>query len=171
MTAFNEVYYRTNKEGSRVVNLESYFYQLDAIADWNRMYGSRGFLQYQFVLPKPASFSGISTVLRRITEHEAGCLLAVLKLFGPQQGLMSFPMEGYTLALDFPVNSRTLALLPELDAVVADHNGRLYLAKDARARAEMLARGYPALAKFATIRDRVDPTHRFASLQSERLGL
>jgi decaprenylphospho-beta-D-ribofuranose 2-oxidase len=171
IAAFNELYYRYSKAGSRFVNLESYFYPLDAIADWNRMYGARGFLQYQFVMPKPASFAGISAVLRRVAKHNAGSFLAVLKLFGPQNGLMSFAMEGYTLSLDFPVNRRNLALLPELDAVVADHNGRLYLAKDARARADMFTRGYPALATFAAIRARVDPTRRLASLQSERLSL
>ena len=84
---------------------------------------------------------------------------------------MSFPMEGYTLALDFPVSRRNLALLLELDAIVADHSGRLYLAKDARVGADTFARGYPELEKFAAIRASVDPAGRFASLQSERLGL
>ena len=114
---------------------------------------------------------GITAILRRIAKHGSGSFLAVLKLLGPQSGLMSFPMEGYTLSLDFPATKPNLQLLPELDALVADHNGRLYLAKDARARADMFARGYPGLEAFAAIRASVDPTRRFASLQSERLGL
>jgi FAD/FMN-containing dehydrogenase len=171
ISTFNELYYRYSTAGSRLIDLDSYFYPLDAIADWNRIYGARGFVQYQFVLPKPASSAGITAVLRRIAKHETGPFLAVMKLFGPQKGLMSFPMEGYTLSLDFPVNKRNLALLPELDALVADHNGRLYLAKDARARADMFARGYPALETFSAIRSRIDPTRRFTSIQSKRLGL
>ena len=171
IAAFNELYYRHAKAGSRIVDLEPYFYPLDAIADWNRIYGARGFLQYQFVLPKAASLAGMTAILKRIAEHGAGSFLAVLKLFGPQDGLMSFPLEGYTLSLDFPVSKRNLALLPTLDALVADYGGRLYLAKDARASADMFARGYPQLEAFAAIRANVDPMRRFASLQSERLGL
>jgi FAD/FMN-containing dehydrogenase len=171
MAAFNELYFRYYKAGSQIVDLQSYFYPLDAIADWNRIYGSQGFLQYQFVLPKSASAAGMTTILKRIAESGAGSFLAVLKLFGPQNGLISFPMEGYTLTLDFPVNKRNLSLLLELDALVVEYSGRLYLAKDARARADMFAPGYPRLGEFAAVRSRVDPTRRFASLQSERLGL
>jgi decaprenylphospho-beta-D-ribofuranose 2-oxidase len=96
----------------------------------------------------------------------------VLKLFGQQtSGLMSFPMEGYTLALDFPASAKTLALFPLLDAIVADHGGRLYLAKDAAMGPAMIARAYPGLAQFRAIRNRIDPAGKFASLQSRRLDL
>jgi FAD/FMN-containing dehydrogenase len=171
IATFNELYYRLAKAESRIVDFESYFYPLDAIVDWNRMYGARGFLQYQFVLPKAASPAGMTVILKRVIEQGAGSFLAVLKLFGPQEGLMSFPLEGYTLSLDFPVNRGNLALLPTLDTLVADYGGRLYLAKDARASADVFARGYPQLGAFAVIRANVDPKRRFASLQSERLGL
>jgi FAD/FMN-containing dehydrogenase len=171
VAAFNELYYRQNQEGSCIVDLDSYFYPLDIIADWNRIYGVRGFLQYQFVLPKAASAGGMTAILQQIVKHGAKSFLAVLKRFGPQEGLMSFPMEGYSLSLDFPVNDRNLALMRTLDALVVDHGGRLYLAKDARADAAIFSRGYPQLREFLAVRARVDPLHRFGSLQSQRLGL
>jgi FAD/FMN-containing dehydrogenase len=170
--AFNELYYRGGRGGSRIVDYDGYFYPLDALLDWNRLYGRAGFMQYQCVLPKPASSAGIRQILRRVADAGSGSFLAVLKLFGPQgAGLLSFPMEGYTLTLDFPVNQDNLRLACTLDAIVADHGGRLYLAKDARADPAMLRAGYPRLAAFAAIRDRVDPARRFRSVQSERLGL
>jgi len=170
--AFNELYYRCGRAGSRIVDYDRYFYPLDALLDWNRLYGRAGFMQYQCVLPKPASRAGIRQILRRVADAGSGSFLAVLKLFGPQgAGLLSFPMEGYTLTLDFPVNQDNLRLASTLDEIVAEHGGRLYLAKDARADPAMLRAGYPRLAAFAAIRDRVDPTRRFSSLQSERLGV
>lgn len=172
VSAFNALYYAKARVGDALVDIDRYFYPLDAVSGWNRIYGPAGFLQYQCVLPRDASQAGLRSILSRIAAHGAGSFLAVLKLFGRQgSGLLSFPMEGYTLALDFPANTRNLNLLLELDAVVADHGGRLYLAKDARAGAAMMARGYPNLARFAAVRDRVDPERRFRSLQSERLGL
>ncbi len=171
IAAFNELYYRRARAGTQIVPLEPYFYPLDAIGDWNRIYGSSGFMQYQFVLPKAASREGMAAILGRIAAQGTGSFLAVLKLFGAQDGLLSFPMEGYTLALDFPATIANLNLMIELDAMVADHGGRLYLAKDARMGAGILKRGYPQLARFAEIRDAHDPDRRFRSVQSERLGL
>jgi FAD/FMN-containing dehydrogenase len=95
----------------------------------------------------------------------------VLKLLGPQAGVLSFPLEGYTLALDFRAGAATLALLAELDAIVAAHGGRIYLAKDARMDAAMMRKTYPRLAEFESLRRRVDPQGKFASLQSRRLAL
>ncbi|MFO1147006.1 MAG: FAD-binding oxidoreductase [Alsobacter sp.] len=169
--AFNHFHYRRGRPGTAIVPLEPYFYPLDAIGGWNRIYGRRGFLQYQFVLPKPASREGMARILRRIADHGSASFLAVLKLFGPQDGLLSFPMEGYTLALDLPASIANLNLLQELDAMVEDYGGRLYLAKDARTSPASLRRGYPALSRFLEVRNRVDPGHRFRSVQSERLAL
>jgi decaprenylphospho-beta-D-ribofuranose 2-oxidase len=168
--AFNELYYRRGRPGTAIVPLEPYFYPLDAIGAWNRIYGSRGFLQYQFVLPKSASREGMARILRRVAEHGSASFLAVLKLFGPQDGLLSFPMEGYTLALDMPASIGNLNLMQELDAMVEDYGGRLYLAKDARTSPASIRRGYPALARFLAVRNRVDPERRFRSVQSERLA-
>jgi FAD/FMN-containing dehydrogenase len=169
--AFNEVYYRAGRPGHRLVGYETFFYPLDAILEWNRIYGRSGFTQYQCVLPKAASREGLNALLGRISASGKGSFLAVLKLFGAQSGVMSFPMEGYTLALDFSADAANLALLSELDAIVADCGGRLYLAKDARTTPEMIRQGYPNMATFKAIRDRVDPERKFSSLQSQRLDL
>jgi decaprenylphospho-beta-D-ribofuranose 2-oxidase len=172
VSAFNAIYYHANRPGSRLVDFDTFFYPLDGIRDWNRVYGRAGLIQYQCVLPKPVSRQGLGALLGRIAASGAGSFLSVLKLFGPQQGLMSFPMEGYTLALDFHAgDAAVLALLDELDSIVADLGGRIYLAKDARASARMIERGYPNLARFKAIRAKADPKRRFASLQSQRLGL
>ena len=169
--AFNELYYRTGRPGTAVLGYDTFFYPLDGILEWNRMYGGAGFVQYQCVLPKAASAAGLTALLQRVAQAGTGSFLAVLKLFGAQDGMLSFPMEGYTLALDFPATAQTFSLLIELDAIVADHGGRLYLAKDARTGAEMIRRGYPRLAAFESVRREVDPGGKFASLQSQRLGL
>ena len=172
VSAFNAVYYYANRRGSRLVDFDTFFYPLDAIRDWNRVYGRAGLIQYQCVLPKPVSREGLRALLDRIAASGAGSFLSVLKLFGPQEGLISFPMEGYTLALDFHAgDTSVLALLDELDAIVANLGGRIYLAKDARTSARMIEQGYPHLARFKAIRAKADPQGRFASLQSQRLGL
>ena len=95
----------------------------------------------------------------------------MLKLFGEQEGLLSFPIEGYTLALDFPVSKKLLGFLDTLDEMVAYYGGRLYLTKDARMSGAMLRHGYPALDEFLAIRTRYNEGNKFASLQSKRLGL
>lgn len=171
VAAFNELYWRRAKPGTALVDYDTYFYPLDAVLAWNRIYGRAGFVQYQCVLPKAASAAGLTALLTRISTAGAGSFLSVLKLFGAQDGVLAFPMEGFTLALDFPANRRTFALLGELDAIVADHGGRLYLAKDARMSAAMFHRSYPHLAAFQALRARVDPDSRFWSLQSRRLGV
>lgn len=124
------------------------------------------------MIPKDAGRAGITVLLERIARAGLGSFLAVLKLFGPgNDGMLSFPMEGYTLALDFPASPAVFSLLLELDAIVADHGGRLYLAKDARMGASMLALGYPRLETFRALRRRIDPRGKFSSLLSQRLGL
>lgn len=168
--AFNEIYYRAAREGQEICDYDSYFYPLDAILEWNRIYGRPGFVQYQCVLPKSSSREGLRSLLRAIAASGQGSFLAVLKLFGPQSGLLSFPMEGFTLALDFCANPTSLALLAELDRITLAHAGRLYLAKDACSGPEML-RFYPGLEEFRAIRRKYDPNGKFQSLQSQRLGL
>ncbi|MEI9928748.1 MAG: hypothetical protein WDN44_15050 [Sphingomonas sp.] len=144
--AFNMVYYAAQRPGHALVGLEPYFYPLDAIGDWNRIYGRRGFVQYQCVLPLEASREGLTRLLAEIAAANNGSFLAVLKRMGAQShGLLSFPMPGYTLALDFPVKPATLALLDRLDAITGEHGGRVYLAKDARARATGVQAAIPGL--------------------------
>jgi decaprenylphospho-beta-D-ribofuranose 2-oxidase len=172
VAAFNELYYRRGKPGTAFVDHNACFYPLDTILASNRIYGRSGFVQYQCVLPKATSQVGITTLLDRITRSGQGSFLAVLKLFGPgNDGMLSFPLEGYTLALDFPASPAVFSLLLELDAIVADHGGRLYLAKDARMGASMLTIGYPRLDAFRAVRRRIDPQGKFSSLLSQRLGL
>lgn len=169
---FNELYWRRAKPGRSLVRLEPYFYPLDAVEGWNRIYGPGGFVQHQCVLPPATAREALGLMLDRISARGAGSFLAVLKLMG--QGTpgcpLSFPMPGWTLALDFQATSANFSLLAELDAIVADHGGRLYLAKDARGGAAML-RGYPDLDRFRELKARFDPDRRFRSVQSERLGL
>lgn len=171
---FNHLYYHTHPSQAveQRTTIESFFYPLDRILEWNRLYGSNGFTQYQFVLPKEASFQGLQTILEKIADSGIGSFLAVLKLFGPQNdNHLSFPMEGYTLALDFKIQTRLFPLLDKLDRMVLDHGGRLYLTKDVRMAARTFKTGYPQWEAFQIIRDRYDTLEKFSSLQSKRLGL
>jgi FAD/FMN-containing dehydrogenase len=171
--AFNALYYRAGarKTGAQLVDWQSYFYPLDAIRGWNRIYGRNGFAQFQCVLPLGQSRDGLGALLAEISADGSGSFLAVLKRFGAQQSAFSFPMEGYTLALDFPVNARTLALLDRLDAIALAHGGRFYLAKDSRMSADTLRASDARVAGFNAMRDADGLGGRFRSAQSERLGI
>ncbi|MDR3435509.1 FAD-binding oxidoreductase [Telmatospirillum sp.] len=170
--AFNAVYFRKGHPGAKIVDFDTFFYPLDSLLRWNRIYGRAGFVQYQCVLPKDASAEGIRELLQTIGQAGLGSFLAVLKLFGTSgEGLLSFPMEGYTLALDFPMRQRTLPLLQKLDAIVARYGGRIYLAKDACMAPGMLDSGYPQIERFRQIQKASGPQGRFSSLLSQRLKL
>lgn len=171
--AFNALYWRMGrrKAGWGLVPWRPYFYPLDAIGGWNRMYGARGFAQFQCVLPLAASAPGMRAILSAIAADGSGSFLAVLKRFGPQDSRLSFPAEGYTLALDFPAAPGALALLKRLDALVADHGGRFYLAKDSRMSAETLHQTDPRMTDFAAWRRQTGRAGAFASDLSERLAL
>lgn len=171
--AFNALYYwaGSRKSGPQLVDWDSYFYPLDAILNWNRIYGRRGFAQFQCALPLNSSFDGLSALLTRIADSGAGSFLAVLKRFGPQISAFSFPMEGYTLALDFPISAKTLALLDDLDQITLAHGGRFYLAKDSRMQAETLRHSDPRVPDFLAMRHSHGWSDRFASAQSERLSI
>lgn len=169
---FNKLYYAAQRPGDALVGVEPYFYPLDGLLDWNRIYGRGGFVQYQCVLPLEASEAGLTRILAEIAAVGQASFLAVLKRMGRQSfGMLSFPMPGYTLALDFPATAANLALLDRLDAVTVDHGGRIYLAKDARASAATIAAGYPRLAEFREVRRRYGVDARFSSLLSDRLAL
>jgi len=173
LRAFNWLYYRLGacKRGQRLVDWDSYFYPLDAIQNWNRIYGRKGFAQFQCVLPLAQSQAGLTALLQAIASAGCGSFLAVLKRFGKQDSAFSFPMEGYTLALDFAVNARSLALLERLDGIVLAHGGRFYLAKDSRMRAQTQRAADPRITPFRAERDRRALTGRFRSALSERLSL
>ena len=153
-----------------MIGYEPFFYPLDAILHWNRGYGKNGFVQYQFVLPLEAK-NGLIEILQRISDKGLGSFLAVLKVFGKQESIISFPKEGYTLALDFPVKDGLLTFLDELDEIVLQYGGRLYMSKDARMKPEILRSGYPDLEKFKDIVRKYNPDGKIHSMQSDRLFL
>ena len=173
VSAFNAAYYRLNarKTGTTYVPWDTYFYPLDSILGWNRIYGRRGFVQFQCVLPEDAARAGLEKLLRSIAHAGQGSFLAVLKKLGPEGGRLSFPMPGYTLALDFPVSDKVLTLMDQLDRITLDHGGRFYLAKDARLSSDILHAADPRTDAFAAMRHDTGADTAFASLQSERLGL
>ncbi|HNX98529.1 MAG TPA: FAD-binding oxidoreductase, partial [Candidatus Aminicenantes bacterium] len=171
---FNGVYYHRPQPRDReaLVPFAPFFFPLDAVRDWNRIYGRRGFTQYQFVLPRSGGRDGLERILRRISESGHGSFLAVVKLFGPGSDRpISFPMAGYTLALDIPLAPGVFPLLDELDRQVEDLGGRFYLAKDCRLPARVFHRVTPGLTEFIRIKRRVDPQSRFRSRQSDRLAV
>lgn len=160
--AFNALYFHKQRQDAvrLTQHYRGFFFPLDGILEWNRMYGPRGFYQYQCVIPEGAAAGGaIEDMLRAIAKSRQGSFLAVLKRFGALRGkgLLSFPMPGLTLALDFPnTGDRLHRLFDELDAVVAAAGGRLYPAKDARMGATLFRAGYPEASRFAAY---VDPRH------------
>jgi decaprenylphospho-beta-D-ribofuranose 2-oxidase len=170
----NEAWYRRAPRSRRgeIQAIGPFFHPLDGIRNWNRLYGPGGFRQYQYVLP-----FGQEDAVRRsfelVSQARAPSFVTVLKRFGAgDEGLLSFPMAGWTLALDFPARTPGLAgLLGSLDRLVVQAGGRVYLAKDSRVPPEVLAEMYPRLADFRKLRTELDPAGRFASDLSRRLGL
>ena len=174
MRLFNRLYYKAAGQpgSSSRIHYKKYFFPLDSISNWNRLYGSRGFVQYQFVLPPETAYQGIHEVLSRITAAGKGSFLSVLKKFGETNAnLLSFPTAGYTLTLDFKYEADLLPLLAHLDAIVLQYGGRLYLAKDARMSETVFKNSYPRWQEFATVREKIGATGVFTSLQSQRLGI
>jgi FAD/FMN-containing dehydrogenase len=171
---FNALYYFKAKSGvsHQDVGLDSFFFPLDSIDNWNRIYGRNGFVQYQFILPKKESFEGLTKILEKISDKGLGSFLAVLKLYGKEnENYLSFPMEGYSLALDFKIQKGLFNFLKELDQIVLEYNGRIYLAKDSRVDKSVFEKGYPNINQFREFRKLQGMTEKFTSLQSERLGL
>ena len=155
LNAFNALYYR-KPEGASLTHYAPFFYPLDGIGHWNRIYGPRGFLQYQCVLPPETAEPVMRDVLARIAASGQGSFLAVLKRFGeqPSLGMLSFPRPGVTIALDFPMLGReTLRLLDELDAVVAEAGGSLYPAKNGRMSPVLFRQSCPKLGVFIPFMD------------------
>lgn len=172
--AFNEAYFRNGKRKAGEAFLTSvipFFFPLDSIDNWNRIYGSRGFIQHQCVLPPATAAAALTEMLDRIVRRGDASFLAVLKKLGGSEGVLSFPMEGFTLALDFPMSAGLLEFLAELDQVVVKAGGRLYLAKDACQLRSTFDAGYPAASGFRAFRRERDLAGNFASHLSNRLGL
>jgi decaprenylphospho-beta-D-ribofuranose 2-oxidase len=173
MRLFNHLYHARHgavrKPG--LVSYEQFFYPLDALHDWNRLYGAHGLLQYQCALPHAAGPAPVRALLEKLAARGAASFLAVIKDFGPgSEAYLSFPLAGTTLSLDLPYRGwGTEELVHELNAVVIQAGGRVYLAKDAVTRAEDFALMMPRLGQWKAARDRWDPQRRFRSAQSVRL--
>ncbi|MHC4948813.1 MAG: FAD-binding protein [Planctomycetota bacterium] len=172
--AFNALFYRRHGDrAGALVPVGPFFHPLDAIGHWYRLYGRRGFVQYQVALPRETSRAGLVELLEAIGRSRRASFLAVLKAFGPGgDGLLSFPMAGHTLALDMANTGDDLApFIRSLDEITLRHGGRVYLAKDAFLDADALPAMYPRLDEFRAVRRRVDPDGVFASSLARRLRL
>ncbi|MEV1113543.1 FAD-binding oxidoreductase [Actinosynnema sp. NPDC049800] len=170
--AFSELWYRKSPTRSgQVQNITEFLHPLDVIGEWNRGYGPRGFLQYQFVVPF-AAVDVIRRVVERIASSGHVSALNVLKRFGPgNRAPLSFPVPGWTLCVDLPIRPGLAELCDELDGLVLDAGGRHYLAKESRTTAEAVRRGYPRFEEWRAVRASVDPDGVFASDMSRRLNL
>lgn len=153
------------------VHYEKFFFPLDAINDWNKGYGKRGFIQYQFVIPEDDGKKNLTEILEMIAGSGCTPFLNVFKRMGEGQGILSFPFKGYTLAIDFPVTKALLAFTPKLDARVLSAGGRLYLGKDALLHESTFKAMYPQHEEWLAIKRKYDPGNRFSSNISRRLGL
>lgn len=172
--AFNWLYYAKAKDGisKQRVSIDTFFYPLDAIGEWNRIYGKNGFTQYQFILPKEQSFEGLKEILTKISDSGKGSFLAVLKLYGKaNENYLSFPLEGYSLALDFKIEAGLFELLNTLDEVVLKHGGRIYLTKDVRVSKETFEKGYPKIEQFRDFRSKNYMDKKLNSLQSKMVKI
>jgi FAD/FMN-containing dehydrogenase len=158
---FNFLYFKkqSKKMVKNIVHFEDFFYPLDVVTDWNRIYGKNGFIQYQLVLPKATGKEGMKEILETIAGSGNGSFLAVLKLFGKanEEAYNSFPIEGYTLALDFKMNAKLKNLVEKLDKIVESYGGRIYLTKDSMSK--------PTLVNYLKNVN----NSKFVSLQSKRI--
>lgn len=175
VSLFNHLYYLSQGETKKplLTTYEKFFYPLDRVGNWNRMYGKRGFLQYQCVLPTARARRGFQLLLQELARSGRASFLTVLKRLGAEgAGLLSFPTEGYTLTLDLPVSDPALfPFLDRLDEIVLEHGGRIYLAKDARVKAETLRAMYPRLAEWHQVKVQIDRHNHFNSDLARRLNI
>ncbi|MEO0195016.1 MAG: FAD-binding oxidoreductase [candidate division WOR-3 bacterium] len=166
--AFNQFYYLTHPDCWGVVDYERFFYPLDSVLNWNRAYGKRGFVQFQFVVPDDA---GLKEIFSDIVGFGGNSFLAVLKKMGKQDGYLAFGMEGWTLALDFPIRGGLFEFLKALTDKVIKFGGRVYLTKDAVLTKERFFDMYPNAKRWMEIRAKYDPQGLIYSDFSKRIGL
>tara|TARA_B100000575_G_C23139184_1_gene662501 strand:+ start:1523 stop:2824 length:1302 start_codon:yes stop_codon:yes gene_type:complete len=171
---FNAIFYNltSSKKVKSKVHFTKFFYPLDKFYDWNKIYGKNGFIQYQFILPLNKSYEGIKEIFSVIQKKNIYPYLAVLKLYGEKNdNYISFPIRGYSLALDFKRNDETLDMIKNLDALVVKSGGRVYLTKDAQINESSFKKMYPESEKFISIRKKYDLDKKMKSSQSMRIGI
>ena len=170
---FNEHFFSSHEEGRKIVDYDEFFYPLDSVLNWNRIYGKRGFYQYQAVFPATDNSKCLRELLQKVSGSGRPSFLCVLKTMAKGSGgMLSFPQEGQTLAIDIPNHGGlTIPFLQELDGIVLKHGGRVYLAKDAAMSPEAFAAMYPRLGEFNAVKKQLDPTNRISSTQSRRLKI
>ncbi|MFW5760970.1 MAG: FAD-binding protein [Cyclobacteriaceae bacterium] len=154
-----------------IVHYEKFFFPLDAILNWNRGYGKRGFIQYQFVIPLENGRENIKKLLSAVSQSGCTPFLNVLKKFGDGQQYLSFPKPGYTFAIDFPVTKKLPGFISRLDQMVLDCGGRIYLGKDAMLTADTFEKMYPEYQQWLAIKKKYDPHNKFSSALAHRLKL
>ena len=170
---FNSIYYWIGARRPRhsLIDYETYFYPLDTLHGWNKIYGRRGFAQFQCAIPLGQSPSGLKQILETVSQSSSGAFLAVLKRFGPSAGYFSFPIEGYTLSLDFPVTPKNLTFLKQLDNIAIRHGGKFYLAKDSRIPMSTYHLSHDNHEGYIRFLAKHDRGKKIKSEQSKRLGL
>lgn len=172
LRGLNVLFGQILSRGAELAHYEKFFYPLDMVDDWNRGYGSRGFTQYQFVIPLEDGPRRMREILETIATSGQLPFLNVLKRFGvANEAPLSFPFEGYTFAIDFPIGDGLAELCASLDRMVLDAGGRVYLGKDAFLDASSMPAMYPRLDEWRAVKSRVDPEQRFRSHLSDRVGL
>jgi len=167
----NKVIAFVQNSPKQFVHYEKFFFPLDAINNWNRGYGKRGFIQYQFVIPEDNGRQHLVEILEMIADSGCTPFLNVFKRMGDGQGILSFPFKGYTLAIDFPVTKKLHTFTPKLDEKVLAAGGRLYLGKDAMLNDKMFRDMYPQYKEWLAIKQKYDPAGKFTSDIARRLGL
>ena len=169
---FNDLYYANHPTQSKLTTLETFFYPLDKIENWNKIYGARGFVQYQCALPLDNAATVLTELLETIASSGQAAFLAVLKRMGASDDApLGFALDGYSLALDLPMMSDTIEFCGRLDAITVAAGGRVYLAKDSTTTPERFRQMYPRLSEFEAAKRHLDPDDRFASSLSRRLKI
>ena len=171
---FNLFYYFKSKilKKNFLSGFDQFFFPLDTFVNWNLLYGKKGFLQYQFIIPKKKSYVAMLEILKEIEKNKIYSSLGVLKLYGKKNlNYLSFPIKGYSLAIDFPNTGKVLDLLEKLDLIVNRYNGRIYLAKDNRIRKKNFFKNYDNFNQFLKFRKKVGAINKFNSNQSKRIGI
>lgn len=172
VSILNKVLFFIQSRGKSIAHYDKFFYPLDAINDWNKGYGNNGFIQYQFVLPVENGDKNIRTLLEEITKSGCVPFLNVLKKFGKaSRGHLSFPMEGYTFAIDFPISKQLKSFTKKMDELVLEMGGRIYLGKDAYLDEETFKSMYPMYKEWLKVKNKYDPDNKLSSDLSRRIGL